>query len=222
MEYRSKEIVDLVMHTTGTDLTLLVVPDFNSQGKLSNFPFFCSWLRDLKDAGVEIAQHGLTHTGRSDERTFGGRYLTAGEGEFASACVENALERIRTGFKIMSDVMGEEPSGFTAPAWLYSRETVEVLQQFPFQWVEYRTGIRYHKGKMLYAPVVIYASRTLWKRFCSRVWARFAPSLFYGFNTVRYAAHVRDLPSLETALFRSLIHLCAGRKCLTTAEGAVK
>ncbi len=220
MEDRSRRMTDIIMKRTGSHLTLLVVPDFHSGGSISGFPGFCSWLREMQTAGVEIALHGLTHSGTPGERSPGGRFLTDGEGEFASLGKSAAEEKITRGVNILCDVLGREPEGFTAPAWLYSRGTRDALKCFQFKWVEYRSCLDYGDLGIKRCPVVVYASRTPWKRLCSRIWSVVSPGVAPLFSSVRLGLHVRDLPELQRQVEYSLDVLTGKRKTLTCGEGA--
>ena len=215
---RSRRMVDLIMKSTGSDFTILVVPDFHSRGRIDKHPEFCSWLRELNDAGVEIAQHGLKHLGGEERFSLEGKLFTKGEGEFLLLAEDNAFKRIEEGYRIMSDVLGEPPSGFTAPAWLYSNGTREALKGFPFKWVEYRWAIEYANGNRISIPAVVFASRTSWKRFCSFMWASLGTGLFSRRKSFRLALHVRDLPTLERSVGRALIRSTSGRTCIRCAD----
>lgn len=197
LEKRSRRLVDIAMEYAGTSFTVLLVPDYHSRGRLDRYPGFCAWLRELRDMGVEFALHGCTHLG-------GGRFLTSGEGEFLGMSAKEAGDRIAEGKAIFQDAMGEEPSGFTAPAWIYSPGTMEALGGFSFQWVETRSSLRFSTGKREPSPVTVFASRTRWKRFCSGLWSAVSPAMLLPFPVVRAALHTCDLPSLEGPVRRLL------------------
>ncbi len=215
---RSRQLTDMIMKRTGSDFTMLVVPDFHTESRIDRYPEFCSWLRELNDAGVEIAQHGLYHLDTQEKFSMEGKLFTKGEGEFLSLSMEDAGARIEEGYRIMSDVLGEPPSGFTAPAWLYSKGTREALKGFPFKWVEYRWAVEYASGVRETIPAVVFATRTMWKRACSVFWSSAGPALFYGSNVYRLALHVRDLPSLEKQVGKALDRSIANRISITCAD----
>lgn len=215
---RSRKLAEMVMKRTGTDFTMLVVPDFHLKGRIDKYPDFCSWLRELNDAGVEIAQHGLHHLEVKGKFSIEGKLFTKGEGEFLSLSSAEAGLRIEEGYRIMTDVLGEPPSGFTAPAWLYSNGTSEALRDFPFKWVEYRWAIEFANVLKKTIPAVVFATRTPWKRICSIFWARSGPLVFSGNEVYRLALHVRDLPNLEKPLERVLDRSTYSRSCLRCAD----
>ena len=218
MEDRSRRAADIIMERTGPRFTMLVVPDFHSRGGLTLSGGFSSWLREMQALGVEIAQHGFTHMDPSGGRTLSARLLTRGEGEFSSLKAAEAAERIGAGLRIMADALGRPPAGFTAPAWLYGRGTMEALRSFPFEWIEHRSFIDLGKNGTRRAPVMVFASRTLWKRAVSRLWSRAAPAVFGSFPLVRLAVHVRDLPDLETQVAGVMDRCTRGRKCIRCGE----
>lgn len=220
LEDVSRRMVDIIVETAGVNFTMLVVPDYHSGGRLDKYPGFCSWLRELDGMGVEIAQHGLTHKGQTPRGSLAGRMLTHGEGEFLSADRTQAEELIKTGFAILSDAMGRKPAGFTAPAWLYSRGTEEALRTFPFSWVEHRCFVDYYRLGRKSAPVIVFASRTPWKRLCSRIWSGTGPLFFHPAGTLRVALHVKDFPKLSGAADRTLVLARRGRVCSVPGKGA--
>jgi len=215
---RSRQLTDMIMNRTGSDFTMLVVPDFHTESRIDRCPEFCSWLRELNDAGVEIAQHGLYHLDTQEKFSMEGKLFTKGEGEFLSLSMEDARGRIEEGYKIMSDVLGEPPSGFTAPAWLYSRGTREALKGFPFKWVEYRWAVKYFNGGKQTIPAVVFATRTPWKRACSVFWSSAGPAVFSGSSVYRLALHVRDLPSLKKQIEKALDRSVDNRISVTCAD----
>jgi len=215
---RSKALVSLIMQKAGTSFTMLVVPDFHSTGRIDRYPDFCSWLRELDRAGVEIAQHGLYHLGGSGRFSLEGSFLTKGEGEFLQLEAAEAEKRISEGYRIMSDVLGKPPSGFTAPAWIYSRGTREALKQFSFQWVENRWSIEFTGRNSFTVPAVVFASRTPWKRLCSRFWASAGPAVFSSGTAFRLALHVKDLPALRKPVERALSSSTRYRTCVRCAD----
>jgi len=215
---RSKALVSLIMQRADANFTILVVPDFHNAGRIDKFPDFCSWLRELDNAGVEIAQHGLYHLGDSGRFSLEGRLLTEGEGEFLQLSSAEAEARISEGYRIMSDVLGKPPSGFTAPAWMYSKGTREVLKQFPFEWIENRWSIEFPDRDNYTVPAVVFASRTPWKRLCSRFWSVAGPAVFSGGRVFRLALHVKDLPALQKSVERALSNSTRHRTCVRCAD----
>ncbi len=215
---RSKALVGLIMQRTGANFTMLVVPDYHNTGRIDRFPDFCSWLRELSSAGVEIAQHGLYHLGDSGRFSIEGSFLTKGEGEFLQLEAAEAENRIDEGYRIMSDVLGRPPSGFTAPAWIYSRGTREALKQYPFKWIENRWSIEFSGTERLTVPAVVFASRTSWKRLCSKFWASAGPAVFSRENVFRLALHVKDLPALRKPVERALKSSTRHRTCVRCAD----
>lgn len=215
---RSRRLTEMIMKRTGVNFTMLVVPDFHCHGRLDKFPEFCSWLRELHEAGVEIAQHGLYHLDTDEKFSIEGKLFTKGEGEFLSLSRDEAGKRIEEGYKILSDVLGMPPTGFTAPAWLYSDGTRDALRGFSFKWIEYRWTVQFQRGQKRFIPAVVFASRTIWKRFCSVLWSVSGPAIFSGHDVYRLALHVKDLPTLEKSVEASIRKTTDRRACLKCAD----
>ena len=215
---RSQQLVEMIMKEVGTAFTMLVVPDFHHQGRLDKYPEFCAWLRDLNNSGVEIAQHGLYHLGGNEKFTLSGKLFTSGEGEFVALNRQEAKSRIETGFSILSDALGSKPVGFTAPAWLYSNETIQVLEELDFDWIEYRWAFQFSRNYNVTVPAIVFASRTPWKRICSRFWATTGPAVFSVNKHFRLALHVRDLPTLEEPVRRVLAGVTRHREVINCAD----
>lgn len=206
------------MKEVGTAFTMLVVPDFHHQGRLDKYPAFCSWLRDLSNSGVEIAQHGLYHLGGNEKFTLSGKLFTSGEGEFVALNQKEAKSRIETGFSILSDALGSKPVGFTAPAWLYSDDTIHALENFNFDWIEYRWAFHFSRNMNVTVPAIVFATRTPWKRLCSRFWALTGPSVFSFNRSFRLALHVRDLPTLAEPVRQLLADVSNRREVINCAD----
>ncbi len=73
---RSRQLTEMIMQRTGVKFTMLVVPDFHCHARIDKFPEFCSWLRNLNEAGVEIAQHGLYHLDTDEKFSIEGKLST--------------------------------------------------------------------------------------------------------------------------------------------------
>ncbi|MCX7972907.1 MAG: DUF2334 domain-containing protein [Candidatus Aminicenantes bacterium] len=110
---------------------LKVIPDFQGKNKITLFPSFTSWLKELSANGSEIVLHGLTHTRPSlDLRTqsLTKKWLTGGEDEFSHLSPDEARRRIEEGLEILKEA-GLKCFGFTAPTWRLSQSTIRVLQE---------------------------------------------------------------------------------------------
>jgi len=96
-------------------VTLLVIParDLHPLGERS--PEMVDWLRERREAGDAIAQHGFHHEPtRRRRRGFGAR-----PGEFSGLDAEETRRTVHAGWRLMK-IAGVEPDGFVAPSYAYT------------------------------------------------------------------------------------------------------
>lgn len=173
-------------------LTLLTVPNFHDGGEAVP-PGYIDWLHARVARGDEIALHGYTHRDESAPRARGAQRLlrrvyTAAEGEFAALSRIEATRRIARG-RLWCAAHALEVRGFVAPAWLLGREALQAVREFDF---DYTTSLTHfivlRTGQRLYAPSLVYSTRSASRRTLSRAWNR------------GLAASTRRLPLLRLGL----------------------
>jgi peptidoglycan/xylan/chitin deacetylase (PgdA/CDA1 family) len=81
---------------------------------IDSFPEICG---EVHDRGYDIQHHGWSHTGPA----------TYDSKEDEKADVERAIESI-------VDLTGEKPDGYRSPAWDYSENTLEILDEVGIEW----------------------------------------------------------------------------------------
>src|SRR4051794_36052709 len=108
-----------------TRVTYLLVPDFHRRGRADLDPGFLAWCRGPRPFAVRWALHGYTHrdepgagVARTPLERWKARHLTGGEGEFLSRDAAELEERLERGRAVFRAVVGSEPAGVVAPAWL--------------------------------------------------------------------------------------------------------
>ncbi|KAH0844947.1 Peptidoglycan deacetylase [Fonsecaea pedrosoi] len=88
-------------------------------------------VRKVRDAGHEIALHGWTH-----------EYVTTlGE--------DQQREVLRESIKVLTQLCGRKPKGWTAPGFEASRQTVQLLEEFG---LEYDHSFMYHDALPYWLP----------------------------------------------------------------------
>ena len=106
----------------GPRFAMLVVPDHWGEAPLAANPAYQAKLRRWAEQGVEMFVHGWFHKDlaqHSGMAAFKAKHMTASEGEFLGLTRAEAARRMADGRKLIEDIIGREPTGFIAPAWLY-------------------------------------------------------------------------------------------------------
>lgn len=217
---RLREIDDLLArHGVSARYSMLVVPEFWHDHSLRDHPGFTAWLRELSARGVEMILHGYYHRDETAHRSRLARLkattMTASEGEFLGLDRAEARRRIEAGAAMMRDTLGQAPSAFVAPAWLYSAATREVLAELGFRVAEDHLRVwNPSTGRtLLRGPVLGYASRDLRRTASSLVWSQIATRLLRPLPVVRLAIHPHDFDRavLAREIDRALGSLLAWR-----------
>lgn len=181
--------------------SMLVVPDYHGEWPLDAYPDFCSWLRELAGDGVEMALHGFRHQRQDALKRPAdlarAAVFTRGEGEFLGLSRVRAEKLILEGQRKLRVALGMETECFVAPAWLYSRGTIEALAEAGFTVAESRWRIWNPAtgNTLLRIPVANYAGGGLLRRLPSALWVGLYGSLFRVAGTIRFAIHPQDFSS---------------------------
>jgi predicted deacetylase len=189
-------------------ITYLLVPDFHGSGGSELDPAFRAWCHQERAFSVRWFLHGYTH--RDDAPTerraplgarerLKRRTLTGGEGEFIPLTPAEQHRRVEAGRRCFRDLLGSEPEGFVAPAWLHNPALPEILAQH---------GIRYHEdhrriyhlgeGTSRRAPVITWATRTRLRRWSSTHGAPPLARICGGAPLLRLAVHPHDFDHAGT------------------------
>lgn len=159
-------LLDLLRPYLGSRLAMLVVPNHWGDAPILPGSGFATRLRAWADEGIEMFLHGYyhrddsTHEGAADR--IRARLMTASEGEFLGLSRVDAGERIRSGRKLLEDVIGRSIDGFVAPAWLYGSGALEALQEaaVPIAEDHLRVWSPASGQQLARGPVITWASRT--------------------------------------------------------------
>jgi predicted deacetylase len=158
-----------------TRVTYLLVPDFHRRGRADLDPGFLAWCRGPRPFAVRWALHGYTHrdepgadAARTPVERWKARHLTGGEGEFLSRDAVALEERLERGRAVFRAVVGCEPAGFVAPAWLQTPVLAPLLRRMGFAWTEDRRAVvALAAERTVPAPVITWATRTRLRRASS-------------------------------------------------------
>ena len=212
-----KEAADLGVDT----VSLLVVPRWHGVIPITSLPDFADWLAAREGRGHEICLHGFTHRAETPPSGIWPR-LVAGictdhEGEFQQVDRDTAIWKITSGLQIFRgiDVI---PSGFTAPAWLMNPVTLKTLRDAGLLYATDLFGIHLLQERLyLRAPVIVFSTRTPWRRIVSACWARAFYTACRVAPTIRIAVHPGDMasPLVHRALLSILRHAVSRRESMT-------
>jgi uncharacterized protein len=125
-------------------VTLLVIPARDLHPLGERCPAMSAWLRERRSAGDSIAQNGFQHeplgADPADGRGLGA--LRSRRSEFAGLDEREARRAVDAGWRILK-LSGNEPDGFVAPGYAYTRQLLRVLP-LRFRWwatlLHVRTG----------------------------------------------------------------------------------
>jgi uncharacterized protein len=211
--HRLERLVPMVEEVVGKGkFALLVVPDFHREGRIDADSAFARRLRGWADDGCDIFLHGFTHLDDSKHASIGtalkARRLTAGEGEFLGLSFDQADRKLVEGRAMVEDVIGRPVTGFIAPAWLYSPDSLRAIAHQGFALCEDHFRVWNPQDAKIHArgPVVTYASRTPSRLLSSLLWSRIATVVLSRAKVVRFAVHPNDVdaPELVAEISRAL------------------
>jgi hypothetical protein len=184
-------------------VSLLVVPRWHDEDDCTlKDEAFLDWLRALAAEGHDICLHGYNHLsapyGHRLRDWFIHRFYTDGEAEFHGIALAEALRRLRKGRQVLRDA-GLEPCGFTPPAWLISPEGRKAARANGFFYNTTLMHIELLQARQrIYAPTIVFSSRSGWRRVLSRYWS----NLWFRLNRknpiLRVAVHPVDLAYPKT------------------------
>ena len=192
-------LLDLVDSLGAPPLTLLVVPDWHGRGRIDTSPEFLHAIDARLARGDEVALHGYSHrddapTPQSPTAWLRRRVLTAGEGEFAELCADEAQSRIHSGLDLLRR-QGWTIDGFVPPAWLASTGTREALRHSGLRWTSTHTALIAFDGgreQRIAAPCLTASPRSAWRRVASRIFLKAGLQMTAKMPIVRVGLHPAD------------------------------
>jgi len=177
--------------------SLLVVPRWHGGPSFTRDEKFIVWLKELESQGHDISLHGFQHvavyTTHSPLTWFMHRIYTAGEDEFYRISEEEALHKLKNGLEAFKGV-GIRVVGFTAPAWLMSREARSATIRAGFEYTTTFSTVELLKTRRcLRAPTLVFSTRKEWRRAVSKLWVPLWKQMNKDAPVLRLAMHPRDL-----------------------------
>jgi len=193
-------------------VSLLVVPDHHHHGNIAADPDFGRWLRDLVAAGHEPVLHGYYHQRSRQAREslrvrLFTRFYTAGEGEFFDIPLREAHELLERGRDELAQCAGQVPTGFIAPAWLFSTPGEAAARDLGFTYTTRLKSVsslaahRTHHSQSL-----CWSIRSRWRRLMSLGWNPFLFQSLHSNPLMRISLHPPDL--VHPRIWRQIQHLC--------------
>jgi len=212
--------------------SLLVIPNRHKKDPAFSDTEFCSWLRHKQAARHEAVLHGYYHMRIAQGEPTGwkrlmAKHYTAGEGEFFDLDYETAKELLIRGREEMTESLGQEPSGFIAPAWLLGPEALKAVLEMPFSYTTrigdvLRPGPGVGPERMEDAishasQSLCYSVRAPWRRACSLVWNEVLLAWLGYRPLIRIGLHPPDweYPAIRRHALRCIKRALVGRTPMT-------
>ena len=157
------------------NFSLLVIPNHHNLGHFLDDPEFCHWLQERTSLGDEVVIHGYyhlrhPHPGESLRDKITTRFYTAGEGEFFDIVGADAMRLLiqaREEFRML----GINPLGFIAPAWLLSTGAEAAMRKLGLLYTtRLKTVCHLPGGEVHKSQSLVWSARSFWRRLVSRVW----------------------------------------------------
>lgn len=205
--------------------SLLVIPDHHRRGPFLADAECAAWLRAQAAAGHELVMHGYYHqrarrTGESVGAKWTTRIYTADEGEFYDldrATATTLVEKARADFR----QLGEEPTGFIAPAWLLSAEAETALRTLGCAYTT-RLGsvVDLETARVWASQSLVWSVRSAWRRQVSRAWNALLFHRLAANPLLRISIHPVDLrhPQIWRQIRELVTRARADREAMTYHE----
>ncbi|PJA20809.1 MAG: hypothetical protein COX62_04065, partial [Deltaproteobacteria bacterium CG_4_10_14_0_2_um_filter_43_8] len=173
--------------------SLLVVPFYHQQYKLSDFPDFVTSLQELEASGAEIILHGFHHLELTPNTKAFHRFATGGEGEFAELDQKATKHLLQEGLEELHRCK-LSPKGFIPPAWLDNPHLLNELSQLDLHFSETHFYLHETKTKQkTFSPVMTYIHRKPIRRELAILYNAFLKHTFPFFSFPRIALHPPDV-----------------------------
>jgi predicted deacetylase len=190
------------------EVTYLVVPNFHGREPIAHHAPFREWCHRPRPFHVEWFLHGYFHHalvgGLATTRPPGvrerivARLLTDCEGEFQTLTTVGINDRLAKGRESVEKCVGRPPVGFVAPAWLFNDEPLPALKRSGFRFTENHTHVwDIPAGVLVPCPAISWSSRTVIRRYGSRIVTRCLARRWGSLPAIRIALHPLDFDSRD-------------------------
>ena len=216
-----------------TKISYLLVPEFHRGIRADQHQEFVDFCAEKRPFEVSWILHGYTHLEDKQSRAqaisrrtfwinrFKRASMTAGEGEFLQLATSEALKRLRRGSEIFENCVGERPTAFVAPAWLYPPVLCSLLLQRSIGITENQTQLfDLDRRRVLHSRVLTWATRTPLRKLISIVGLPFLAYWQRSLALLRVAVHPHDFdhPATVRSIEAMLERLLSTRECVHLGE----
>ena len=202
-------------------VSYLLVPNYHGHCPADQRADFVAWCRERRPWRVQWFLHGHFHREEPERQRgatllewCGRTFLTDGEGEFLTLRGRALDARLRAGIETFERCLGESPTGFVAPAWLYNDDLFPALRRARVSFTESHFHVfDMSRDRPIRAPVVTWASRSRAHRIGARLASAAGRRLWRDDRVVRIALHPGDFDHrrIVDSIRRTIDALRAGR-----------
>lgn len=187
----------------------LLIPNYHGACPANASEPFRQWCLRPRTFNVTWFLHGYYHLRADESCDSAGRLSVAApradqlyradEGEFRSLQAAELHDRLSRGQRVYEDLLGRQPDGFVAPKWQFNRNLVPALKAHGFVWTEGRHAVEHlPTGRAIAAPVITWATRTIWRKYSSLAGTRLLSRLWNNVAWLRIAVHPFDFDHPQT------------------------
>lgn len=194
----------------GVTVSMLVIPGPWRKSQITETVPFEKWLATEAKLKHEVVLHGWEHESVETLnsgmlRRLIGRIAARGCEEFWCLNYEQASSRIVMGQSKLEN-LDHRPTGFIAPGWMSSRETISALQDLEFDYTTSHLQIKdLYRERKYFAPVLCQRPNTGATKLIARATVLLSRILCAGRLPMRVAVHPDDL--LDTNLQNAIIEI---------------
>lgn len=200
------------LYETGVEHTsLLVIPNHHHLAPILEAPEFIQTLNEWQNHGHEIVLHGYYHLRPPADTDSGIKKLiassyTSNEGEFLDLSYDQAHEKLSSGLADFAQV-GWKPTGFIAPAWLFSEPAEQAARDLGFLYTTRLTEIKnLQTNTSIRTQSLVYSTRAKWRVTCSLAWNAWLKNKLKHHPVVRLGIHPPDIDHPE--VWKQILKFC--------------
>ena len=183
-------LFDLVTDESMPPVTLLVVPDTGWTGRQLDR------LRELVEAGAELAGHGWRHevaSIRGIRHRVHSALISRNVAEHLALDRDACMQLMRNCHQWFGEHDLPPPDLYVPPAWAMGRPTLNDLEQLPFRRFEIFGGVYVAGSGFTPLPMVGFEADTWLREVACRAWNRYNVYLARRADILRIGIHPSDL-----------------------------